>query len=62
MEEICQNIPDSFVWSKDHTKPDSEKMGDLSSEDLESLFERLETVKKLRSYAALRFQKKKRLQ
>ncbi|PGA16718.1 hypothetical protein COL65_18290 [Priestia aryabhattai] len=45
-EDICQNIPDSFVWSKDHTKPDSEKMGDLSSEDLESLFERLETVKK----------------
>lgn len=25
MEEIRQNIPDSFVWSKDHTKPDSKK-------------------------------------
>ncbi|TYR79898.1 DUF1054 domain-containing protein [Priestia megaterium] len=46
IKEIKKRIPDSYVWSKDHTKPDVEKMSELSEAQLASLFDRLEHVKK----------------
>jgi uncharacterized protein YktB (UPF0637 family) len=38
-------VPDSFVWSKDHTVPGGEAHGSLSDEDLAEWLHRLQTVK-----------------
>lgn len=46
IDHIKEKIPQSFVWSKDHTKPAVEKMSALSETELKGLFERLEHVKK----------------
>ncbi|MDT2047494.1 YktB family protein [Priestia flexa] len=46
IDHIKEQIPQSFVWSKDHTKPAVEKMSALSETELKGLFERLEHVKK----------------
>ncbi|AQX55345.1 YktB family protein [Priestia flexa] len=46
IDHIKEQIPQSFVWSKDHTKPAVEKMSSLSTTELKGLFERLEHVKK----------------
>ncbi|MBM7095969.1 MULTISPECIES: YktB family protein [Alteribacter] len=45
-EEITSNIPNTFVWSLDHTKPEVKKQSELSSEDFDQMFDRLENVKK----------------
>ncbi|MBD3106873.1 DUF1054 domain-containing protein [Bacillus sp. AGMB 02131] len=43
---IQNHVPADFVWSVDHMQPGSQKHQDLSKEDLELMFTRLQTVKK----------------
>ena len=43
---IQKHVPADFVWSVDHMQPGSRKHQDLSKEDLEVMFTRLQTVKK----------------
>ncbi|MBT2756166.1 DUF1054 domain-containing protein [Mesobacillus foraminis] len=43
---IYKEIPADFVWSTDHTKPDTIKHDELSRDELLSMFSRLQTVKK----------------
>ncbi len=44
--KVYKDIPKEFVWSGDHTKPDTITHNQLSKADLLSFFERLQTVKK----------------
>ena len=44
--QLISNIPSHFVWSMDHMKPDAISHQGLSEEDLVSMFERLQKVKK----------------
>ena len=46
LDTIQQKIPQDFVWSKDHMKPDVMRHSELDSEQLKTLFERVQTVKK----------------
>jgi uncharacterized protein YktB (UPF0637 family) len=46
LDQIYIEIPDDFVWSGDHTKPEVVKHSTLSKEELEALFIRLKNVKK----------------
>lgn len=46
LNDITQQIPDTFVWSKDHMKPEVLPMNQMTDHDLKTLFERLGTVKK----------------
>ncbi|WP_413379968.1 YktB family protein [Alkalihalobacillus sp. 1P02AB] len=41
-----KEIPNDFVWSIDHMKPEAKKHGDLSKNELEAMFTRLKDVKK----------------
>lgn len=43
---LRKNIPNEFLWSDDHRKPEATKMKDLSDEQLLHLFQRLQSVKK----------------
>jgi len=43
---VQEHIPADFVWSVDHMQPVSHKHQELSIEDLEMMFTRLQTVKK----------------
>ncbi|WP_419883712.1 YktB family protein [Peribacillus sp. B-H-3] len=45
-ETIKDSIPGHFVWSIDHTKPDVIPHSSLSLDDMKSMFQRLQTVKK----------------
>ncbi|KXZ14805.1 hypothetical protein AXI59_02850 [Bacillus nakamurai] len=45
-EDIIKQIPAHFVWSPDHTKPGAYKQSEMDHEQLKTLFERLQTVKK----------------
>lgn len=46
LDEIMDEIPANFVWSGDHTKPGAIQHKDLTREELNTLFKRLQTVKK----------------
>jgi uncharacterized protein YktB (UPF0637 family) len=46
LSEIQDQIPDNFVWSGDHTKPDVQSHYSLKEDGLLELIERLENVKK----------------
>lgn len=46
LQDISQQIPENFVWSADHTKPDTLSNSELSNEQLKTLLERLQTIKK----------------
>ncbi|RIW29478.1 DUF1054 domain-containing protein [Bacillus salacetis] len=46
IDRILEIIPKNFVWSGDHTKPGVHIFSEMKKEDLLSLFERLQTVKK----------------
>lgn len=46
LDRIYTMIPDDFVWSSDHTKPEAVKHGELSKEQLQQSFLKLQTVKK----------------
>lgn len=43
---IQNHVPADFSWSVDHMQPGSQKHEDLTKEDLEMMFTRLQTVKK----------------
>lgn len=45
-EKLLFETPKEFVWSTDHTKPDVVKHSGLSKSDLQTMFNRLQTVKK----------------
>lgn len=45
-EDILSQIPNDFVWSKDHTKPDVTTQSQLTTEEFISLAKRLQEVKK----------------
>ena len=44
--QLIKSIPQHFVWSMDHMKPDAIPHQGLKEEDLVSMFKRLQTVKK----------------
>ncbi|MGX6442098.1 YktB family protein [Neobacillus sp. K501] len=46
ISKIYKEIPKEFAWSLDHTKTESYQHGQLKKEDLKSMLERLEKVKK----------------
>lgn len=43
---VKEYVPDDYVWSVDHMQPNSTPHKDLSVDDLEMMFQRLQTVKK----------------
>ncbi|MDQ0160097.1 YktB family protein [Alkalibacillus salilacus] len=45
-QEILSQVPDNFVWSKDHTKPETISHKNVKDREFDELVERLETVKK----------------
>ena len=48
-ESIKNLIPSDYVWSVDHMKPDVIPHNSLSAENLSTMFDRLQTVKKAES-------------
>lgn len=44
--KIAKEIPKDFVWSVDHTKPETISHNQLKKNDLLALFDRLQTIKK----------------
>ena len=44
--KIFKDTPKDFVWSLDHTKPEAIEHRQLTKDDLHSLFDRLQNVKK----------------
>lgn len=46
LDKIYAEIDDNFVWSQDHTRPDAFMQKNLSKNDLKTMFQRLQTVKK----------------
>ena len=44
--KVYKEIPKDFVWSGDHTKPETVKHGELTKADLTVQFARLQSVKK----------------
>jgi len=45
-DQIFSTVPDDFVWSLDHMKPDVISHNKLTKEDLTNMFVRLQSVKK----------------
>ncbi|WP_347941741.1 DUF1054 domain-containing protein [Peribacillus simplex] len=45
-DRLVNSIPSHYVWSMDHTKPDVINHDGLGVDDLNSMFTRLQTVKK----------------
>lgn len=46
ISDVQERIPNHFVWSIDHTKPEVIHQNELSTGDFNKMFARLETVKK----------------
>ncbi|PYZ93289.1 hypothetical protein CR194_08835 [Salipaludibacillus keqinensis] len=46
LTDIKKQVPESFSWSVDHTKPEVIPHNNISNEKLEEMFERLSTIKK----------------
>ncbi|MFE8703698.1 YktB family protein [Cytobacillus sp. FJAT-54145] len=46
LKKIYKETPKDYVWSGDHTKPEAELHSKMSIDDLQTLFERLQSVKK----------------
>lgn len=44
--KLIKDIPDSFVWSEDHTKPSAKEQSSLKKADFDRMFSRLEEIKK----------------
>jgi uncharacterized protein YktB (UPF0637 family) len=45
-KQILSSIPDEFVWSKDHTEPDTISHEEMKNGEFDRLVDRLENVKK----------------
>jgi uncharacterized protein YktB (UPF0637 family) len=54
---ITKQIPDDYVWSGDHTKPESSKQSDLGRTGLKELFQRVQNVKKAELLCGVRIDK-----
>jgi uncharacterized protein YktB (UPF0637 family) len=54
IDSIHSQIPDSFYWSWDHTKPESISQNTLSKKDLENAFCRLRDIKKAELLCGIR--------
>jgi len=59
LEDIYTYIPTDFVWSIDHMKPFSKAHGELKKEDIKSMFERLQNVKKAELLCGLNISREK---
>ncbi|MBN8199424.1 YktB family protein [Bacillus sp. NTK034] len=46
LDIFYKEIPKDYVWSGDHTKPDAVPHNQISKEELKSMFQRLQNVKK----------------
>ncbi|MCM3708236.1 MULTISPECIES: YktB family protein [Cytobacillus] len=46
LDKIYKEIPNDYVWSGDHTKPDAVLHEQMDKKELESMFQRLQNVKK----------------
>jgi len=46
VNKIYKEIPKDFVWSLDHTKPETHKHGQITKDLLHTYFDRLQNVKK----------------
>nr|WP_295974692.1 DUF1054 domain-containing protein [uncultured Bacillus sp.] len=46
VQKIHRDIPQDFVWSVDHMKPETQKQEQLTEKDLTNMFVRLQTIKK----------------
>ena len=57
--EIRSLIPDHFVWSGDHTKPDATPFSSLSQEQFVALSERVQNVKKAELLCGLHLDREK---
>lgn len=56
IKQIYKEIPDSFVWSGDHTKPETLAHSELSEDELKQLFVRLQNVKKAEILCGVRIE------
>ncbi|MDR4886651.1 DUF1054 domain-containing protein [Fredinandcohnia sp. QZ13] len=45
-KQIKESVPNHYLWSVDHTKPDTNIHHELNDQELESMFTRLQSVKK----------------
>lgn len=57
--DIMKSIPDHFVWSGDHMKPDAKPAADLGKEGLLQMFQRLQNVKKAELLCGLHIPREK---
>ncbi|RDI47610.1 YktB family protein [Falsibacillus pallidus] len=62
LNKIYKDIPDYFVWSTDHMKPDSASMNEMSKKDLQDLFQRVQDVKKAELLCGIRIPKEQAIQ
>jgi uncharacterized protein YktB (UPF0637 family) len=59
LERIHSIIPQNFVWSGDHTKPEATQLSEMDKEELASLVQRLQTVKKAEILCGIHIPKEK---
>lgn len=57
LNSIIKQIPDDYVWSGDHTKPESSKQSDLGKNGLKELLQRVQNVKKAELLCGVRIEK-----
>ncbi|WP_433749352.1 YktB family protein [Falsibacillus pallidus] len=62
LNKIYKEIPNYFVWSSDHMKPDSASMKEMSKKDLQALFQRVQDVKKAELLCGIRIPKEQAIQ
>lgn len=60
--QLTKLIPDHFVWSIDHMKPAAFPQHGLKKEDLVSMFQRLQTVKKAEILCGIHIPREKAVQ
>ncbi|MCP3741783.1 YktB family protein [Rossellomorea sp. BNER] len=58
-DSLRADIPDHYVWSGDHTKPDAKTFSEMSDDDLQQLFKRLQSVKKAEILCGIQIPKEK---
>ncbi|MEJ9232193.1 DUF1054 domain-containing protein [Peribacillus butanolivorans] len=61
-KQLIKNIPSHYVWSMDHTKPEVIPHDGLSVDDLNSMFNRLQTVKKAEILCGIRISREEAIQ
>lgn len=54
-DQVISSIPDEFVWSKDHTQPETISHEDIKQGEFDRLVDRLENVKKAEILCGLTF-------